>query len=271
MKGKKRLVLVLALALVLALGSVGIGYAITYGQPDGNNHPYVAMIVFDAEIEGTVQPACRCSGTLISDTVVLTAGHCTDGAEAARVWFEPTINDGHYPYGGGTAIETASVHTDPDFCIGCAPGLPGFDTHDVGIVVLSREVTDKSYGVLPSENLVDTLKMNTEVTLVGYGGQEQTRGIPPHQWTGRDRYYAPANLVQSKDVLSDDFIKVSGNPAQGKGGTCFGDSGGPTFLEDTSTILAVTSFGSNGNCAGVSYNNRVDTAAELEFINSFLD
>ena len=46
---------------------------ITNGVPDGAAHPAVVLIVMD--IAGS--PAFRCSGTLLSPTVVLTAGHCT--------------------------------------------------------------------------------------------------------------------------------------------------------------------------------------------------
>ena len=55
------------------------------------------------------------------------------------------------------------------------------------------------------------------------------------------------------------------------GGTCFGDSGGPTFdittpqIADQNIIVAVTSFGLNYNCnASGSY--RIDQPDDLAFI-----
>jgi hypothetical protein len=60
-----------ALALAACLAPA-IG-AITYGTPDGNAHPNVGLLV--ARI-GTGFFAI-CSGTLVSPTVFLTAGHCT--------------------------------------------------------------------------------------------------------------------------------------------------------------------------------------------------
>jgi len=48
----------LAAAAFVLLGSTTAALAITNGQPDGNNHPYVGLLVFDDE-DG---PAWRCSG-----------------------------------------------------------------------------------------------------------------------------------------------------------------------------------------------------------------
>src|SRR5215218_4621795 len=74
--------------------------AITYGEPDNGEHPYVGfMIFFSPEDPGWFS----CSGTLLDEDTFLTAGHCTypvgtDGEPTAGnsggtdVWvtFDPT-------------------------------------------------------------------------------------------------------------------------------------------------------------------------------------
>jgi secreted trypsin-like serine protease len=65
-------------------------------------------------------------------------------------------------------------------------------------------------------------------------------------------------------------VRVTANPGQGKGGTCFGDSGGPVLTDEGRTVLAVNSYVTNNNCTGVTYSQRIDILEVLAWIDSFL-
>jgi hypothetical protein len=88
MVNRKKLLIMLAFGLATALVSVGVAYAVTNGEPDDGRHPYVALLIFGWETDEGFVPGWRCSGALIAPDVMLTAGHCTDGAMGARVWFD---------------------------------------------------------------------------------------------------------------------------------------------------------------------------------------
>jgi hypothetical protein len=266
---KRVLVATIALAALVVSGLPAS--AVTNGQPDAGRHPYVGLAVFD--VDGA--PSHRCSASLLSPTVVLTAGHCTDGTDAARVWFDEIVEGNpEYPFSGATSYDGVP-HTNPDFCIGCGHGLPGFAFRDVGVIVLTEPVPTSvvgEYAQLPTAGLVDTLANKTAVDLVGYGVSVQTHGGGPPVWTGpRVRLFAPTQLVAPGSFKhSDEFIRLTANPGQGKGGTCFGDSGGPDLLGGTDTVLAVNSYVTNLNCAGVTYSQRVDIPEVLAWIQSFM-
>ena len=273
MKSTKKILIVVTVVLVIALGAVGVANAITNGEPDGDGHPYVGLLVFDV---GGV-PAWRCSGALIAPDVVLTAGHCTDGADAARIWFDEVVEGNpDYPRGGPSAVG-GTPHTNPKYRsdenpYGGGNGLPAFSYRDVGIVVLDEPVYMDEYAELPFAGQVDTLRNKTDVDLVGYGVQEEHRGGGPPYWMGpKVRLYAPSKMVSGKFVHSAEYMRLSLNPGGGTGGTCFGDSGGPDLLGDTNTVLAVNSYVTNYNCAGVGYSSRVDIPEILEWIEGFLD
>lgn len=277
---KKKLTTIFSVALIIVMALSSTSYAIQNGTPDDeNNWPYVGWIV---TWDGVSPWVYLCTGSLIAPKVVLCAGHCTvppGGIAMAWVSFDPTAEfpppiPGIEPGSGWNVV--ASWHPHPDYEIGLAPQLKNWISHDVGILILAESVFMDEYGELPEEGLVDTLKMKTDVDLVGYGVQEMIHvpgGGPPY-WDYIDfgsRYYGQAQLIASNHVMSDEFMRLTANPGQGKGGTCFGDSGSPILLAGTNTVLGVCSWGTNYNCAGVSYDQRIDIPVILDWIDTFLD
>jgi secreted trypsin-like serine protease len=256
----KKLTVLVALAAALALG-IGPAGAITDGALDKDNHPYVGlMVAHDAK----GNPLWRCSGTLIAPKLFLTAGHCTEPPAAhAELWFDADVQSGipgnGYPNNGDVGGKT---YTHPNY------NPNAFYIRDLGVVVLSRAVESETYGKLPAEDSLDKLKMgsSTRFTAVGYGLQKSFPDAASWKDAAqRVRYYANPYLVQINGGLVGDYSLLLSNNAY-SGGTCFGDSGGPNFVGNTTTIAGVTSFGLNGTCGGTGGVFRVDREWSLDWL-----
>ncbi len=270
---KRFIVLAFAVALMTAM-AVPAGAITRGGDLDGDDHPYVGvMVAFDED-----GPAWRCSGSMISPTVYVTAGHCTDGAVSVKVWFETDIDADRptngYPFGEGTEYD-GMAYSHPLY------NPDAFFLYDLGVVVLDDPVVLPRYASLPDEGAVNDLdkgRKKAVVTAVGYGLQAASANPVKPDKTQADvvRYQADLFVVNTKGVAGIGNIPavpptnsmiLSGDAKHG--GTCFGDSGGPFLVGDT--LLGVNSFGLNLNCAGIGGGFRIDRDIKLDWIGSFLE
>ena len=261
---KRSLVLLLAIA-ALVVAMVAPASAVKNGELDGNGHPYVGLMVAQ---DAVGNPLWRCSGTLISPTVYLTAGHCTEPpAVKAAIWFDADVESGipanGYPLSGDVS-GTTFLHPDYD--------PDAFFYRDLGVVLLDTPIAMDEYGALPELDQLDVMKtmrgkQDTTFTAVGYGLQYIN---PKFVEAERVRMVAEPRLIQinTPGFTGDFSLLLSNNHSTG--GTCFGDSGGPNFIGDSNVVGGVTSFGLNGNCAGTGGVFRVDRTWSLEWVGSFL-
>ena len=135
---------------------------------------------------------------------------------------------------------------------------PGPGQNDLGVVELSEPIELDEYGTLPAVDYLDRYagpaKQQARFESVGYGLEDSG---PKFALGGDTRRKADRRLISFQGAYGYRDIAVKISHARGgstNGGTCFGDSGGPTFdistpaLESEHLIVAVTSFGMNYNC-----------------------
>lgn len=284
--------------------------AIIGGAADDNEHPAVGELFFyvpDAVDSRFDDPGAwfSCTGTLIDSDTVVTAGHCAydvgvEGVSLTNpllggtdVWFSnseaPDFSivprsslfgrgENGKRYAARAAAldasadwsETASTFTHPEFV------ETAFLLHDVAVLELSEPISldAADYGTLPEVKYLDRYagkaKQRALFESVGYGLEDSG---PKFGEGGDTRRKADQELVSLKGAygLRDISVVFAHAGRATTGGTCFGDSGGPTFdistptIEADNIIVAVTSFGLNSICnAGGSY--RIDQPDDVAFL-----
>ena len=267
---RRRIVLALAIgSLASMLLATAPAMAITGGSPD-TVHTNVGLVRFT-----TADGRFRCSGTLISPTVVLTAGHCTEGpATNVMVSFNDTL-----------ALDPLAPNITPEeraaraanYITGTAHPDPGWDgklqfskQHDQGVVVLDAPATSKWPNIVPAPlppvGYLDTnagqLKNGT-FTLVGYGvkiGEKKALVVVPVR----------SSTTSYLKNVGDEVItfQINDRDAKAGGGSCFGDSGGAVFFNGF--VLGDASYVNSLTCNALGSYQRDDTPYSRNFLDQFL-
>jgi hypothetical protein len=272
---RRLLALFVALAAMLAL-------AVPAGAVTGNftkdfEHPYVGLAVF-YDADGNFSH--RCSGTLLSPSIFLTAGHCTFGITDARVYFQQDAGVHYDPalgYDPVTGYPEFGGFTGTAYTYPLSDGNAYFPKHnngDVGVIIFDQPIPTSvvsTYGSVAAPGSLDYLATarhgaSPTVTISGYGISD----VRPVTVSFRERLMATARIINVNSAGTNGFnLQITNNPGGGKGGDCFGDSGGPILWDSTDIVVAVVSFGINSNCAGVAYEYRVDQQAVLDWLHQF--
>ena len=269
-----------SLCLFLLIGALIVGslvasrraQAITFGFVDSNNtYSNVGAFIVKSPTTGQIFPIC--SGTMITANVFLTASHCTIyfQQELAPRGFTAYVSlDGSIPFGALTSNKTkllavSQVVTNPNY------NQSQSDSGDIGALILQSNVHGVTPATLPACGLLDQLAAqnglkNAVFNGVGYGVQNRVvgGGVPFFQDINPiPRMYS----FSSFNSLNGGYIRLSQNPSTGNGGTCFGDSGGPDFMNlNGQRILAAITITGDSVCRSTNVDYRLDTVSAQGFL-----
>jgi hypothetical protein len=226
----------MVLASVVGCGGGGgasvVEAALINGAPDDGDLGVVGLAV-DTDV--------YCSGTLIGDSVVVTAAHCIGDMKPTHVYF------GTGPQNGGYFVRVVQARVHPSFDqVSLA--------NDIGALLLADRAPAEA-NVWPILPMLSDSDVDAEVRLVGFGGSAPYHGPVVLKRQGTTRIDSIGNT---------DFYHHA-NPTM----TCFGDSGGPAFLSaDGVEYLAGVASGGDSACTDLGRHTRVDVYAQ-DFLSAF--
>ena len=226
----------------ILFGSASSSYAIVGGKVVASDDPVARSTV--GIVMQSSQGTGICTGSLISATQVLTAGHCAVGAQQIYIVFSTNIMEGAKDV--GRVRQVVARRVAPDY-IATALGVGDSSDHsDVAVLTFAGGVP-RGYTtakLMTRELAAVALKDEGRVTLAGYGATDyyatEGSGILRKISTKIDKFY-----------VSGKSVKV-GTSAHG---ACHGDSGGPAIVSYNGVdyVFAVTSRAtatSGGACTG---------------------
>ena len=241
-----------------------VGARVYHGNPALDECSVVAIRYRKRNDKG---PESICTGTIIGQNLILTAGHCGCGDPESYIVSMRSAVRSDEPFDidkGDARIKGKPILFDHDACtIGSRHG------NDLALLMLDADIgnlTNTFFGYAADAkylagNMQSILKVGQPFKVVGYGrtefgtvGERRKANIPlltPNCLEGKYRAFCQPYLEM---ILSDSQAARNGGRD-----SCGGDSGGPVFLElpanvckAKSILIGVTSRAAplTGNTAG---------------------
>ena len=248
------------------------------------------IVLWDQDQDGVAERlSVGCSGAMVDADTFLTAAHCVtdwspdpaddryfvsleqdvqsliDSSGFDRTTQGPAMAQWFVDH--GYAVEGDAFHDT------AYPGTAA-DSHDIAVVDFADRASTPADlwtftpAALPSEGQLSELGARTLASLpwlvVGYGTQEASREPGGHvHHGGNTRLEADLGF----SALNKSWIRLSMIEAQGWGGACYGDSGGPNFVTiGGQLVLAGTTITGDTPCYATNVAYRTDSESARSFL-----
>ena len=182
-----------------------------------------------------------CTGTLIAPDLVLTAGHC------ANITPQQVIaNTVDYSKGDGVAVHVAKTTAYPNWQV----------EYDIALLELASPINDVEPRKVGTRCTFDAFTRDTAVRLVGFGATDNLGS------TSNTQLRQAMTAVVDPDCSGGNGCKTAVAPGgefvaggSGEADSCFGDSGGPVYLDTPmgTVVVGAVSRGVDGSatpCGG---------------------